>query len=152
MTTPGKLVPIALTTSCSMLPAQWPSFPTAGASKTPDGGLAMTPPTPGPRPFQNLCSLFPDGLPLQPWAAELRSQRLAENSKDHPDAHCLPLHPVRLHFHPQPRKIIETPGLVLILCEANGSLRQIFTDGRFALAIPIPGGSATRLESGRATR
>ena len=38
-------------------------------------------------------SLFPDGLPLQPWAAELRKQRLAEHSKGHPDAHCLPLNP-----------------------------------------------------------
>jgi hypothetical protein len=88
---------------------------------------------PGPRPFQDLPSLFPDGLPMQPWAAELRKQRLAENSKDHPDAHCLPLHPVQLHSHPQPRKIIQTPGLVLIIYEANEGLRQIFTDGR-----PLP--------------
>jgi hypothetical protein len=79
--------------------------------------------------------MFPDGLPLQPWAAELRKQRLAENSKDHPDAHCLPLHPVQLHSHPQPRKIVQTPGLVLIIYEANGGLRQIFTDGR-----PLPSG------------
>jgi len=87
----------------------------------------------GPRPFQDLPSLLPDGLPFQPWAAELRKQRLAVNSKDHPDAHCLPLNPVQLHSHPQPRKIIQTPGLVLILYEANGGLRQIFTDGR-----PLP--------------
>ena len=97
------------------------------------GGGFGTPPVPGPRPFQNLPSMFPDGLPFQPWAAELRKQRLAENSKDHPDAHCLPLHPVQLHFHPQPRKIVQTPGLVLIIYEANGGLRQIFTDGR-----PLP--------------
>jgi len=88
---------------------------------------------PGPRPFQNLPSMFPDGLPMLPWAAELRKQRLADNSKDHPDAHCLPLHPVQLHFHPQPRKIVQTPDVVLIIYEANGGLRQIFTDGR-----PLP--------------
>jgi hypothetical protein len=81
--------------------------------------------------------LLPEGLPLQPWAAELRKQRLEENSKDHPDAHCLPLHPVQLHSHPQPRKIIQTPGLVLILYEANEGRRQIFTDGR-----PLPGNDA----------
>jgi len=92
-----------------------------------------TTPAPGPRPFQDLPSLFPEGLPLQPWAAELRKQRLAEHSKDHPDARCLPLNPVQLHSHPQPRKIIQTPGLVLILYEANGGIRQIFTDGR-----PLP--------------
>ncbi len=87
----------------------------------------------GPRPFQDLPSMLPGGLPFQPWAAELRKQRLAENSKDHPDAHCLPLHPVQLHSHPQPRKIIQTPEMVLIIYEANNGLRQIFTDGR-----PLP--------------
>src|SRR2546423_11332355 len=95
-----------------------------GAPATPPGGFGATP-GPGPRPFQKLPSLFPDGLPLQPWAADLRKQRLAQNSKDHPDAHCLPLHPVQLHVHPQPRKIIQTPGLVLIIYEANDGLRQI---------------------------
>jgi hypothetical protein len=98
----------------------------------PANTFGATPP-PGPRPFQNLPSLFPDGLPLQPWAAELRKQRLAEHSEDHPDAHCLPLNAVQLASHPQPRKIIQTPGLVLILYEANGGIRQIFTDGR-----PLP--------------
>ena len=96
------------------------------------------PPAPGPRPFQNLPSLLPGGLPFQPWAAELRKQRLAENSKDHPDAHCLPLSPVQLHSHPQPRKIIQTPGMVLIVYEANDGLRQIFTDGRPLPADPNP--------------
>jgi len=110
----------------------WDRGTPPGASVARGGGFG-TPPAPGPRPFQNLPSMFPDGLPFQPWAAELRKQRLAENSKDHPDAHCLPLHPVQLHFHPQPRKIVQTPGLVLIIYEANGGLRQIFTDGR-----PLP--------------
>jgi hypothetical protein len=74
--------------------------------------------------------MLPDGLPFLPWAAELRNERLAENSKDHPDAHCLPLHPVQLHSHPQPRKIVQTPGVVVIIYEANNGLRQIFMDGR----------------------
>jgi hypothetical protein len=87
----------------------------------------------GPRPFQDLNSLFSDGLPLQPWAAQLRAQRLAEHSKDHPDAYCLPVNPIQLHTHPQARKIIQTPGLVVILYEANNGIRQIFTDGR-----PLP--------------
>src|SRR5579863_6127499 len=105
----------------------------------PGGGPpGFGPPQPrGPRPFQDLPSMLPDGLPFQPWAAELRRQRLAENSKDHPDAHCLPLHPMQLHSHPQPRKIIQTPGLILIIYEANGGLRQVFMDGR-----PSPGDDA----------
>jgi hypothetical protein len=87
----------------------------------------------GPRPFQDLPSLFPDGLPLQPWAAELRRQRVADHSKDHPDAHCLPINPIQLHSHPQPSKIIQRPELIVILYEANDGTRQIFMDGR-----PLP--------------
>ena len=61
------------------------------------------------------------------------TKRIADNSKDNPDAHCLPIGITQLHNHPQPRKIIQTPSLVLILYEANGGIRQIFTDGR-----PLP--------------
>lgn len=82
--------------------------------------------------------MFPKGLPLQPWAAELRAQRKEQNSRDHPDAHCLPLNPVQLHFHPQPRKIIQTPREVLMMFEANDGLRQIFLDGRSLPADPDP--------------
>ena len=58
---------------------------------------------------------------------------MAENSKDNPDAHCLPLGLMQLHTHPQPRKIIQTPGVIVILYEAQAGVRQIFTDGR-----PVP--------------
>jgi hypothetical protein len=80
--------------------------------------------------FWNLGASFPDGLPFQPWAAELHRQRVASNSKDNPDAHCLPLGLMQLHTHGQPRKMIQTPGVIVILYEANGGIRQIFTDGR----------------------
>ena len=83
--------------------------------------------------FFDIGSTLPDGLPFQPWAADLRRQRVAANNKDNPDAHCLPLGLMQLHTHPEPRKIIQTPGLLLILYEANGGIRQIFTDGR-----PLP--------------
>ena len=107
----------------------WDRGMAPGASPAPISPFGTTP-APGPRPFQNLPSMLPDGLPFLPWAAELRRERLAENSKDHPDAHCLPLHPVQLHSHPQPRKIVQTPGVVVIIYEANNGLRQIFMDGR----------------------
>lgn len=80
--------------------------------------------------FWNLGAAFKDGLPFQPWAAELHKQRVASNSKDNPDAHCLPLGLMQLHTHSQPRKMIQTPGVIVILYEANGGVRQIFTDGR----------------------
>ena len=92
---------------------------------------------PGLNQFFDIGSTLPDGLPFQPWAAEIRRQRVAQNNKDNPDAHCLPLGLMQLHTHPQPRKIIQSPELILILYEANGGIRQIFTDGR-----PLPAGDA----------
>ena len=83
--------------------------------------------------FKNIGAGFKEGLPLLPSAAEMLKARRAENSKDNPDAHCLPLGLMQLHTHPQPRKIIQTPGLVVILYEAQAGIRQIFTDGR-----PLP--------------
>src|SRR4029434_488274 len=67
--------------------------------------------------FRNLQAAVKD-LPLLPWAAEVKATRFKQNSNDHPDAHCLPLHPIQLHMHPQPRKIVQAPSLVLILYEA----------------------------------
>ena len=74
------------------------------------------------------------GLPLRPWAAELLKTRIADNGKDNPDAHCLPMGNMQLHNHPQPRKIVQTPNLIVILYEGNAGIRQIFLDGR-----PLPG-------------
>jgi hypothetical protein len=97
------------------------------------------PPPPPPPPsdapplatFFNIGAGFKDGkLPLKPWAADLLQKRVSENSKDNPDAHCLPMGLMQLHEHPQPRKIIQTPGVTVIIYEANSGLRQIFTDGR----------------------
>ena len=59
--------------------------------------------------FWNLGASFKDGLPFQPWAAELQP-RVAENNKDNPDAHCLPIGLIQLDTHGQPRKMIQTPG------------------------------------------
>jgi hypothetical protein len=77
------------------------------------------------------------GLPLQPWAVELINKRRADNSKDNPDAHCLPMGFMQFHNHPEPNKIIQTPGVIVIIYEANEGLRQIHTDGR-----PLPGPDA----------
>jgi hypothetical protein len=83
--------------------------------------------------FWNIGAGLDGDLPLRPWAYELRDKRIADNSKDNPDAHCLPIGLTQLHNHPQPRKIIQTPSVIVILYEANGGIRQIFTDGR-----PLP--------------
>ena len=80
--------------------------------------------------FRDLKNALGAEVPMLPWAAKLKAERHAANSKDHPDAHCLPLHPIQLHLHPQPRKVIQTPDLVLILYEANDGKREIHLDGR----------------------
>ena len=80
--------------------------------------------------FWNIGTGLEGGLPLHPWARDLRAQRVARNSADNPDAHCLPIGITQLHNHPQPRKIVQTPTLIVMLYEANGGVRQIFLDGR----------------------
>jgi hypothetical protein len=99
------------------------------------GGTAAQAPAPetsGPplATFRDIGVGFKDGLPLQPWARDLLKKRMADNGKENPDAHCLPLGLMQLHMHPQPRKIIQSPGVIVILYEAQSGLRQIFMDGR----------------------
>jgi hypothetical protein len=68
--------------------------------------------------------------PYQPWAAELAARRRADFSKDNPDARCLPLGPLQMLAHPLPKKILQTPALLVILHERNAEFRQVFLDGR----------------------
>jgi hypothetical protein len=94
-----------------------------------DGG----PPT---ATFWNIGAGVAGGLPFQPLAEQLRAERMANNQKNNPDARCLPMGLMQLHLHPQPRKVVQTPGLIVIMYEGNEGLRQIFTDGR---PLPTPG-------------
>ena len=80
--------------------------------------------------FRDIGASMKDGLPLQPWAAALKKERMASNSMDNPDAHCLPLGNIQLHTHVDPRRILQTPSLIAIIYEANYGLRQIYLDGR----------------------
>jgi hypothetical protein len=119
--------------------------PAAGAATAPPpapgpppaGGIGLGPRPPGISEFFDIGSTVPGGLPFTPWAAALRKERKDNNNKDNPDAHCLPLGLTQLHMHPQPRKIIQTPNLIVILYEAQGGIRQVFMDGR-----KLPGSDA----------
>jgi len=86
--------------------------------------------TPPLATFFNVGAGFPDGLPFQPWAKAELDRRRADNDKDNPDAHCLPMGLLQFHEHVQPRKIVQTKDLVVIIYEANYGPRQIFLDGR----------------------
>jgi hypothetical protein len=105
----------------------WQAANAAAASGT---GPAAAAPGTRPSQFWNIGSTLKDGLPFTAWGAEVRKQRGAENNKDNPDAHCLPVGLMQLDTHPQPRKIIQTPNELVILYEAQAGVRQIFTDGR----------------------
>jgi hypothetical protein len=88
--------------------------------------------------FLDIGSRLPGGLPYQPWAAQLIKTRNAEGRIHDPTAHGLPIGIMRIHTFPTLRKIIQVPGLLVILSEYNANYRQIFTDGRPLLADPNP--------------
>src|SRR5262245_40791076 len=143
--------------------AQWLRYPTPGVPRAPNGLPDMNAPAPkAPDGKPDLSGIWvaertrpcppdgcddmmigeqfldigwhvPGGLPYQPWAAALAKQRTADLRKDDPQSRCLPTGIVRMHTTPLYRKVVQTPGLVVILNERMAMYRQIFTDGR-----PLP--------------
>jgi hypothetical protein len=95
------------------------------------GGPSVTP-TQGPpvAGFRNVGQNIKEGLPFTPLGDKLLKDRVARNSKDNPEAHCLPMGIVQLHTQGAPRKFIQTPRELVILYEASSERREIFTDGR----------------------
>src|SRR5262249_23532025 len=83
--------------------------------------------------FLDIAVRLKNPLPYRPATLQLVKARQADNGKDNPDGRCLPLGIVRLHSHPFPRKMLQFPGLLIILYEKGAQYRQIFTDGR-----PLP--------------
>lgn len=75
---------------------------------------------------------------LVPAAQALYRRRVATNGVDDPIAHCQPPGAPRVWAFPRPTKIIETPGVTLLLHEHDTTYRQIFTDGRPLPENPIP--------------
>jgi len=98
-----------------------------GGPMVPNQNPATDPPLAN---FANIGQNVKEGLPFTPWAADLRKQRMATNSRENPDANCLPLGFMQLHTHSQPRKIVKNVDDLVIMYEANSGLRDIFTDGR----------------------
>ncbi len=88
--------------------------------------------------FLNIGAHLKGGLPYQPWAAALVKQRMADNGKADPASQCQPPGAIRLFTFPQYRKIVQIPGLVVMLSERDVTYRQIFTDGRALPTDPQP--------------
>jgi len=139
--------------------AQWPLHRQPGDPKGADGKPNLNAPTPrtadgkpdlsgiwirfdGPEPNDlppgraplvrggNAGAGFKDGLPFQPWAAELQKNRVASNGLNDPDGLCLPQGPLQYHIDPQPIKIAQMPRQIFYISESNYGFRTIYMDGR----------------------
>jgi hypothetical protein len=132
------------------LAAQWMNYPTAGIPRTKDGKPDFSAPAPrtrdGKPDFSGLWkapgdstryldNLAADGVevPMLPWAAALYQERQQNAGKDRPSGHCLPHSVTDFDAHHMPKKVLQLPGLIVMLFESYHSFRQIFTDGR-----PLP--------------
>jgi hypothetical protein len=155
-----------LWTTGSPASAQWLTYPTPGIPRLPDGTPNLAAPAPraadgkpdlsgiwtlearcppggcsdyagGPE-FADFGARLAGGLPYQPWAADLVKKRAADLGRDDPVAFCRPGGALRILTFPPPRKILQLPGLVVILSERDVTYRQIFTDGRTLPNDPAP--------------
>jgi hypothetical protein len=70
-------------------------------------------------------------VPFQPWAQDVFNERQTTEGRDRPAGRCLPHSiPDAMLVPNYPWKIVQTPGLVVILFENFTQYRQVFTDGR----------------------
>ncbi|HEY6507848.1 MAG TPA: hypothetical protein VIY56_07525 [Vicinamibacterales bacterium] len=151
----GFLVVAAVVVASGLASAQWLRIPTAGIPRTPDGKPNLSAPAPRTadgrsvidglwRPTSRLIGDVRVGLkpgetvPFRPWAEALYKTRLANDGRDDPTSNCIVGGVPRSDFVPYPFKIVENPGLMLVLYEAIHSYRQIFTDGRALPKDPSP--------------
>jgi hypothetical protein len=94
------------------------------------GGNDETQDTPPLATFFDIGANIEGGAPYSDWGRQVKEERMARDSQDNPDAHCLPMGHMQFHLHPQPRKMIQTEDEIVILYEGNAGIRQIFLDGR----------------------
>jgi hypothetical protein len=147
-----RFLPFALTISALVfctLPAsaQWVEYPTKGAPRNKDGKVNLTGPAPrmtnGKPDFSGMWSapgfstkylenLAADGVevPMLPWAAQVYKERVENHGKDRPSGTCLPHSVTDFDAHHNPKKVVQSPDLMIVLFESYHSFRQIFTDGR----------------------
>ena len=142
-------VRIAVALACVMTAApsaQWLKQPTPGIPRMADGKPNLSAPAPRTadgtpdlsglwRPAAILigdiaANLPPNSVPYQPWAEKLYKERRANDGRDDPTANCIVGGVPRSDLVPYPFKILQVPGMVVILYEAVHSYRQIFADGR----------------------
>lgn len=133
--------------------AQWLNFPTKNMPHTKDGKPDMAAPAPkladgtpdltglwmepGLKYLINIAADLKE-VPFQPWAAEEYKRRMDTRGKDDPNNFCLPSGIPEKEAVTSPWKILQAPGVVIILYESRTIFRQIFTDGRKLPVDPNP--------------
>jgi hypothetical protein len=86
---------------------------------------------PPSRYFMNILYDFkPEDSPLRPSAAAVFEEHRAGLAKGISGTRCLPFGVPLMDAAPHPYKIIQAPGVILMLYEQNMDFRQIFVDGR----------------------
>ena len=88
--------------------------------------------------FNILADVKPEDSPLRPEFNELFGKRVQTIGLDSPTSHCLPGGLPFGMLLPFPTKIVQTPGLIVMLLEGDGTSRQVYTDGRKHPADPQP--------------
>jgi hypothetical protein len=87
-----------------------------------------------PRYFANIArDLKPEEMALRPSADTLFKERLQDQGKNAPEAHCVPVGVPGINTFPSPFKLVQMSRLIILLYEENTTYRQIFMDGR-----PLP--------------
>jgi hypothetical protein len=136
--------------------AQWVNYPAAGIPRGADGKPDMAAPAPrtvdgkpdlsgvwqaeGQEFFRDLAAgLKPGDVVMQPRASAVQKDRVAKEHGEDPLARCLPHGVPRINTNGLfPFKIIQTPGLIVILYEQLNLFRQVFLDGRKLVSNPNP--------------
>jgi hypothetical protein len=80
----------------------------------------------------------PEDVPMRPAAAEIFGRRFPNGPEILPSTHCLPLGVPLVTMLSELSKIVQTPGLIVIMLELDNTYRQIYTDGRKLPVDPSP--------------
>jgi hypothetical protein len=131
--------PFVLLLAACFLPAQWvkPTAPKADLNGPTPRSADGKPDLSGfwlseVKYNSNLAvDLAPDEVKFTPWGKALYDQRVATNSQTDPENVCLPSGTPRISAAGGfPSRVIQTPGMVVILYEIKMLYRTIFLDGR----------------------
>jgi hypothetical protein len=131
--------------------SDWINYPSPGLPRKADGKPNLSAPAPrtgdGKPDFSGVwehlnartTAHYLDGIdiPWQPWFRQVYQRNIDDNQLNNPESKCLPRGVPKADAF-DVHKIVETPGLILVLYEYQNMYRQIFTDGRKLPVDPNP--------------